>query len=255
MKNPIWEGIYNNFSEVNREGKGFSGELWVKNSCNKIEKIKQSTLNGDSSKITGFRESILPVIAGMVMADQGFVKILDFGGGMGFTFYPVYLSLPDKKKFEYHIVEVFNVCESGKSFYEGIPEIKFHSVLPQGNFDIVNMGSSLQYIEDWKGMLNTLARYKSQYFLLSDLPAGNIPTYVTVQNYYDSKIPVWFFNVSEIIDTLTDLNYQLILKVPYISNILGLEQPYPQENLEKKYRIGYPLILLFKMKNDFWKKF
>jgi putative methyltransferase (TIGR04325 family) len=248
MKIPIWEGIYKAFTDVPQIGKGFSGEHWVRNSQKKADDLRRKANGEIMPPATGFRESILPVIAAMLHSEMGRVRILDFGGGMGFTYYAVSRSLPDKEGVEFHIVEVEEVCRAGQDFYAGEPGILFHPQLPDGPFDIVSMGSSLHYIEDWRGILKSLCDYHSPYLLLSDLPAGDIPTYVSAQNYYGSKIPVWFFNVSEVIATVTDLNYRLIFKSAYVSNILGQEQPYPQDNFDLKYRIVYPKILLFRRK-------
>jgi hypothetical protein len=75
--------------------------------------------------------------------------------------------------------------------------------------------------------------------------AGDIPTYVSIQNYYGSRIPVWFFNVNEIIEVMSGEGLELINKSTYISRILGIEQPYPQENFEDLYKLGNSCNLLF----------
>jgi len=105
--------------------------------------------------------------------------------------------------------------------------------------------SSLQYVEDWKGLIGDLARYGAEYLLLVDLPAGDIPTYATVQNYYESKIPYWFFNVKDVIDSVTGAGFKLLFKSTYIGERLGKEQPLPQKNFPEEYRAGDSCNLLF----------
>lgn len=107
------------------------------------------------------------------------------------------------------------------------------------------MGSSLHYIEDWQNMLHRLCRYQPEYFLIMDLPAGDIPTFATAQNYYDSKIPVWFFNVNEVIEVVKINGFKLVFKSAYIAAILGDESPFRLDNFDKKYRIDNACNLLF----------
>jgi putative methyltransferase (TIGR04325 family) len=103
----------------------------------------------------------------------------------------------------------------------------------------------MQYVEDWKGILQKFAEYNPSYILLADLPAGKIPTYATVQNHYEAKIPYWFFNVDEVIETMSIEDYKLILKTKCIDKRLGIEQSLLQDNFPKEYRVGDTCNLLF----------
>jgi hypothetical protein len=59
-------------------------------------------------------------------------------------------------------------------------------------------------------MLGQFACYQRRFIMLSCLNAGDIETFVTYQNYYGSKIPVWFWNIREIIEAFRNLDYSLI---------------------------------------------
>lgn len=248
MKGPIWEGVYESFKEVPAIGPGFRGEEWIKNSLEKIKTLRDAANeNKTVPTVTSYRESILPVIASTVYKEFRRARVLDFGGGIGFTFYQVARSLPKMDNFEYHIVEMKQVCEAGQEFFKDEKNIFFHSRLPNdiGKVDIVHMGSSLHYIEHWRETLTRLCEYTPRYFLFTDLTAGDIPTYASSQEYYGSRIPIWFFNVDEIVDAMSGEGWELIFKSTYTSKILGVEQPYPQDNFEDMYKLGYPCILLF----------
>jgi putative methyltransferase (TIGR04325 family) len=247
----IWSGVYSSFDEVPACGPGFNGDTWVENSVMRAKTLRETAEKGRTiPSVTEYRESLLPVIAGMVYSDLGRARILDYGGGMGMTYYQVAECLPEKKDFEYHIVETGPVCTAGMRFFRSEPSVHFHTDLPEHpeTMDIVHMGSSLHYIKDWAGILSRLCNYRPEYFLFTDLPAGDIPTYASGQRYYESRIPVWFFNIEEIVTEMAGLGFSLRFRSSYISRIQGKEQPFPQENFQDKYRLGNSCILLFRRK-------
>lgn len=250
MKGPIWEGVFKSFKEVPVTGTGFSGKTWIGNALKKIALFKEQA---DSKKtvpvVTANRDSLLPMLAGLVYGKRGCSRILDYGGGVGFSYYQVINGLPMKENLELHVVEVEEVCSAGREFFVHEPGIRFHSTLPEEikTFDIVNMGSSLHYIEGWQDMLHSLCKYQPEYFLMMDLIAGDIPTFATAQNYYDSKIPVWFFNVNEVIEVMKVNGFKLIFKSAYIATILGKEGSLRLDNFDEKYRIDTTCNLLFIM--------
>ena len=252
MKDPLWEGVYSSFQEVPVIGPGFKGENWLHNSLSKTAGYRDLAQNESTvPMVTGYRESLLPVIAGLVYGRARRTRILDFGGGIGFSYFQVIKALPRIDGLEYHIVELEQVCREGESFFKEENNIVFHKNLPEyasGYFDIVHMGSSLQYVDHWQDLLADLCAYSPGYFLLSNIPAGDIPTYATAQNYHGSKIACWFFNVNEIIDIFWENQFELVFKSSFFTKIYGIEQPYPQENFDQKFRIQYPCILVFQRK-------
>ena len=255
MSKPIWEGVYKSFRDAPSSGPGFTGERWIQNSLEKINAVRQDAQEkGTVLSVTQYRESLLPFVAAIVLNEFEGVRILDFGGGVGFSYYQVLHGLPRTKNFEFHIAEIDALCEVGKQYFQNEQHIFFHSSLPREEgltFDIVHMGSSLHYFEEWEELLSRLCRYKPRYFLLTDLPAGDIPTFATVQSYYTSKIPVWFFNIDEVINAMTRQNYYLVFKSAYVATVLGQEHEIPQDNFEEQYRLGHTCSLLFAKRDSY----
>ena len=213
----IWEGIYSNFdeAEINSKGKGFGGDTY-----------KQRSINATRESITALKEGLsipffhkqrstilTPVIAMILSQKQNKIKLLDFGGGFGIGYLTLIESLPESKKMiDYLIVEVPEVCNSAQELFKDY-DIKYINKLPEkDSFDLIHSSSALQYVENWKGILQQFASYKSKYILLSDVFAGRIPTFVTLQNYYESKIKHWFLNLDELVSALKLLDYSLIMK-------------------------------------------
>lgn len=249
MKNPLWEGVYHNFQDVPVTGPGFSGHDWIENSSEKLSNFKSLASNSSTvPSVIGYTDSLLPVIAGIVQGNKKKVKILDFDGGLGFSFYHVREALGETKNFELYVVDIEEVCTAGEKLFHDEPQIEFHSDVTDilhERFDIVHIGSSLQYIEQRQDQLSVLCQFNPEYILMANIPAGDIRKFATAQNYYGSTIGCWFFNVEELSSTMLQNNYGLIFKSSYFTKLYGVEQPYPLENFKEEYRVKYPCMLLF----------
>ncbi len=249
----IWEGIYNSFDECPKCDRGFESDRWVCQETNKINRLLEATKDNKTiPSVISCQMSLLPFLAALVSVNSkgGKVSILDFGGGLGSGYISVVAGCTSRDAVDYHIVDTKNICRAGKSYYKDDRQIHYYDCLPKEiqSVDIVHLCSSLQYIEDWKGLLYDIAAYNPQYILLVDVPAGDIPTYATVQNYYESKIPYWFFNVNDIISTMSSTNYTLLFNSSYAGTYLGKQQPMPQDNFPEEYRVGKSCNLLFNRK-------
>lgn len=244
----IWEGVYKNFSEVPVCGEGYEGERWASASLSKITKyLALAKTPGTVSEVVAYNASLLPFLTALVSQQAGKVRILDFGGGLGFTYLPVIHSLTGSASVDYHIVENENICTLGAQVFGNNERIHFHSALTDDlrDMDIVHLGSSLHYVEQWQALIGKLSNLNPKYFLLTDLTAGDFPTYVTAQNYYGSKIPSWFFNITEVIDHMASRGFSLLFRSKHIGTYLGKQQECPQENFPNHLRIGHTCTLLF----------
>jgi putative methyltransferase (TIGR04325 family) len=245
MKGHIWEGVYANFAEVPVTGPGFAGETWTTRGCEKLADLRRNAALGAGQP--GHAEGLLPVTVALALARKGAARVLDFGGGLGFAWYPLMAALPDQARVRLQIVEGGAVCRAGREAFAGVPEVSFHEALgPElAGPDIAHFGSSLHYIEDWRGLLAAVCALGPETVLLADLPAGDIPTYASAQNYYGSKIPMWFFNLDEIVDAVRGLGYVLRLRCACLAPRLGKVQAVPQDNFAPGHRLGHTKNLLF----------
>ncbi len=248
MNKNIWEGIYKSFKEAPVVGKGFNSDQWIRSSRKKALKLLANLKRKKTiPEVVAYRTSLLPFLAALMNSKSGKIKILDFGGGLGITYIQVISSLVNNENIEYHIVENEKICKEAERIFRDDEKVHFHTSLPNNSneVDIVHLSSSLHYIENWKELIIKLADYQPEYFVFVDLPAGDIPTYVTAQNYYESKIPVWFFNVNEVINVMSSVDFKLLFKSLFIATILGKEQEIPQDNFPKEYRLRNSCNLLF----------
>jgi len=246
----IWEGIYDRFDQCPAHGMGYESDRWVRQETERMQNLLQATKNEKTlPSVATNRTDLLPLLAVTTAANstRNKVTILDVGGGLGSTYISVTAVCGNPKIIDYHIVESKNICLAGKTWFENDNQVHFYDHLPEDiqAVDIVYLSSSIQYIEDWKGLLKESTGYDPLYIILADVPAGDIPTYATVQNYYESKIPYWFFNINDIISVMSSIQYELLFRSFCAGVYLGKEQPMPQANFPVEYRVGDSCNLLF----------
>lgn len=250
MNKPIWEGIFQDISEVNAVGKAFDSERWVENSRLKVQRSFSSFKKGKNIiPPIPIRPTSLPLVTAMTGQKQEGEKIIvDFGGGLGFSYLSFIQSCMKAKDYKYFIIESTEVCKTGEEIFSDYQNLFFITdlhKLPVDKVDIVYMNSVLQYIADWEALIENLLGLNPEYVLLDDLPAGDIPTFATCQNYYESKIPYWFFNISDILFFLELYGFALQYKSKFFSTILGTIQKIPMSNFPVQYQLEYPCTLLF----------
>lgn len=247
----IWEGIYNSFEDAEKvsEGNGFGGDIYNTRALSAATECLDSIKSG--KPIPSFhkqRSNILPPVVAIMLDKKDDLNILDFGGGLGIGYMTLAESIQDySEKIKYSVVELPDICDQGRKLHKGWGGITFLNELPaSGKYDLVHSASAIQYIEDWKGLLKKLTSYNPDYILLSDVFAGRFSTFVTLQNYYGSKIKHWFFNVDEFVSFFSSIGYSLTMKSYVNSRRLESDDILPMENFPELFRLQQTLHLLFK---------
>ena len=181
----VWEGVYKNWNDAPADDGVFDGDIWIQKVTDRAIKARQDYLSSGTISFGALsHDYVLPVVASMALGSGGKnLKILDFGGGLAASYFPVVAAQPDSKKIEFHVVEGKRVCQQAEEMFRDRPLLHFHDELPklQDKVHIVHSGSALQYIEDWKGLLARLCGYNPRYLVLADVMAGDIETFVTLQ--------------------------------------------------------------------------
>ncbi len=241
FKSSIWRGVYGSFGEACGDASVFEGRVWL----DKISEQAQGAVEAHKqpaaiSANTARMDYILAPIVAAIYKPGEKLRILDFGGGLAASFYPLIDSLSDDISIEFHIVENQIICSRAREILPEDPRLFFHESLPDfyENFDVIHIGSSLQYVEDWKGMLKKFDAYNPGFLIFDDLTAGDIPeTFASLQYYYGQEIPCWFFKLSELVSTLGSNGYSLVFKSRFIGTYFGKIIVPPMEALPESYRI------------------
>ncbi|MBT3237421.1 MAG: methyltransferase, TIGR04325 family [Rhodospirillaceae bacterium] len=243
------EGVYESFADARAKGEGFAGEKWSELSHQRTAALLAANDKETAIPISvSTHDYILPTVVGMLLGSHDKVRVLDFGGGPGNTIPGTLGGLEESERVEVNIVEMSDVCDIGRDLYQGWDNVHFSSKLPDRDqeVELIHLGSSLQYIDDWAALIKDLRDYNPKYLLLSDVPAGNIPTFVTLQYFYGAQIKRWFWNLDELTAEIGAQGFELVLKTNYISKYLGKSQLIPMDNFPKDHQLRHPCHLLFK---------
>jgi putative methyltransferase (TIGR04325 family) len=176
------------------------------------------------------------------------LHLLDFGGGFGVGYLSCLESIPKAKELiNYSVVELPEICKAGESFANTNQIlISFMESIPnQKKYDLVFSSSVFQYIEDWKKLIKQFAETEASEILLSDIFCGDFKTFATIQNYYESKIPHWFFSELDLIEEFKRSGYELILKEAATGKRAGVDDLLPMSNFPESHRIKTTSHLLF----------
>jgi putative methyltransferase (TIGR04325 family) len=247
----IWEGVYQDFKSAKQDaiGLGFSGDMYNKRSLKVSQEcIEALDRNQPIPQFHKQRSTYLSTVVAMMIKEKlERIKILDFGGGYGIGYLSLVESIGQYIKFvDYTIVELPRVCSEGREIFR--EKIRYKEDFPfEDKINLLHASSSLQYIEDWQSLIKKFTLLKPTYILLSDVFSGNIPTFCSLQNYYESKVPHWFINIEELMSEFQKSGYQLIMKNIVNSKRLGVENELPMENFPPMMRLNYTLHLLFKL--------
>jgi putative methyltransferase (TIGR04325 family) len=143
----------------------------------------------------------------------GALSVLDWGGALGHHYVLARELLPDVE-FDYHCKELPAVCAEGRRV---LPEVTFHD--DDGwlarRYDLVLASGSLQYEEDWRARLRTLAEAAQGWFFVTRvLVATDHPSFVALQRAhrygYATEYVGWVLNRDELLDAARACGVQLV---------------------------------------------
>ena len=248
----IWEGIFPNFELAEKEKieEGFSSARYI-TQARKVAAESFIAISEDR-RIPLFhkqRFTLLPITISFLLDLKKEIQIIDFGGGLGIGYMNCLESIPNaNKNFTYNIVELDEVCKEGVIFSEenNLPIFYSNSIPKNQHFDLVFCCSALQYIKEWKNLIKQFAQTDASKILLSDVFCGNLPnSFATIQNYYESKIPHWFFSTSDLIVEFKKYGYELALHTEATGKRAGKDDFLPMSNFPKSHRLETTSHLLF----------
>jgi putative methyltransferase (TIGR04325 family) len=161
---------------------------------------------------------------------------------MGIGFANMIRCLSAKSNVEYFVVDNEASCARGRQLLKDFPFVRFTTELPEAPaaVDIMVLSGVLQFVENYEELLTNLAKFRPALWLFTFLPAGDIPTFVSAQrNVPGSILPVWFFNINELVKNLETLGYKLVFKS-------ALDRVFDMSNFPPTHQLHRQCNLLFR---------
>lgn len=141
------------------------------------------------------------------------LKMLDWGGGIG-HYYQLARQLHPELEIDYHCKDVSLLAAHGRKTF---PQQHFYAdeSCLENTYDLVMASASLQYSEDWKGVLGRLAAAARGHLYLTLLPiVEHAPSFVFVQRPYaygyDTEYLGWCLNRDELLAAARDHSLSLV---------------------------------------------
>lgn len=217
VKRPT-KGVFKTFKDVPQINQGYHNEDWLENISNeiksRIQRIKEAKFLPPASRKNSIT-SLLPLVVSLISGKNGKTVILDFGGGMGVGYLNCLQSLPDFDGI-FYVIDTIPNNKYARTLFNNRHEVEFFDLEipePIKEVDIVYIGSSLQYVENYEKVIHRLASLNPDYIFLTDIFMGTMPTFATLQvNIKEIGIALWIFSYEEIIRLLNDEGYSLIYK-------------------------------------------
>jgi len=229
----VWVGDYNSWDGALEDSCGYNDKVIM---C----KVRDALLKVKKGEAVYERDSFLfyevqyewPLLSGLcriASENSNCLRILDYGGSLGSTYFQNNKFLLGLDSLKWCIVEQPHFVECGKEFFQN-EELEFYNDIDTcvsgGVPNVALLSSVLAYLEHPFSILDSLMKYQIEWiivnrtFILSDqeedrLTVQKVPSYI-----YKASYPCWFFGKKEFLKYFEE-RYKLITEFDTIgrSNI------------------------------------
>ncbi|PVY39035.1 TIGR04325 family methyltransferase [Pontibacter virosus] len=237
-----WFGDYSNWQEAQKDCVGYQdGEI--------IAKVKEAVLKVKNGEAVFERDSVIfdsieyswPTLAALnwiAAQHAGVLKIIDFGGSLGSSYYQNRKFLRHLSSVEWNIIEQRQFVQVGQQLFQD-DELRFYEDIAtcyaNTNPQAVLFSSVLQYLEEPYKMLDQFFERKIEYVIvdLTGFTPDNEPSKITVQRVnpaiYKASYPSWIFNKKEFLAVFEANSYELVesftsdITLTYMGNVINYE--------------------------------
>ncbi len=229
-----WKGDYSTWQQAKRASTGYEKDNILRAVENAVSQVK-------SGKAVYERDSVIfdeiqyswPLLTGIMLASvkTGSVKVLDFGGSLGSTYYQNKKFLDIIDSVSWSIVEQKHFVEIGKKKFED-ERLKFYysveECLKKEQPNVLLLSSVLQYLEKPYEILDLLLQYDFSFILLGLTAVSTEKEKLTVQyvhpSVYEARYPCWLLDYNKIQHIFEKNNYQVIEKFNDLNDFQIVEQ-------------------------------
>lgn len=218
-----WHGNYRSWQDAQKVSTGYDNDEILR-------KVRESMLKVKKGEAAYERDSVIfdeiqyswPLLAGLMFAaakSGGKIRVLDFGGSLGSTYFQNKRFLDEFEEVSWCIIEQKKFVDVGRAEFQD-ERLKFFydikSCMETEKPNILILSSVLQYLEKPYETLEELLSYSFE-FVIVDLTSVSLGEEIlTIQNVnpriYNAKYPCWILNYQKIKSCFDRHGYKLIEK-------------------------------------------
>jgi putative methyltransferase (TIGR04325 family) len=161
---------------------------------------------------------LLASILSISSAQKGNIRIVDFGGGFGGTYFQCKPYLDKIPSLQWAVVEQPHFVDSGNSEFANESLHFFHDLgvaVSHTSANTILLSSVLPYLEDPSSAIQSILKYPWDYIIIdkTSFILGENTHRLTIQNVpasiFPVKLPAWFFNEEQFLLNFTQ-KYQVV---------------------------------------------
>ena len=215
-----WTGDYLTWQEAQEKSSGYDSNII-------LEKVKNATIKVINREYkyerdgVNFNETDLPwplfTILLKLSKEHDNLKVCDFGGSLGSTFYQLDSFCEIKQLKKWLIIEQAHFVNTGKEITKN-KKLEFTSNLDDINqsFQVLILSSVLQYLEKPYDLIRDLLKKNFRYVIIDRTPIMNSnlkDEFIIIQEVpnelYSANYPSWILNKSKLENIFSQYNYEL----------------------------------------------
>ncbi|MEI4801448.1 TIGR04325 family methyltransferase [Bacillus sp. FJAT-51639] len=203
-----FSGNYSSWQEIQEISTGYD-------TSRILDKVKEAALKVKSGEALCERDSILfneceyvqPLIRCLLhiaSCNKNKLRILDFGGSLGSSYYACRNSLKHLDELSWNIVEQKHFVDCGKQLFEEGPLKFYYSIdecVQMENPHLILFSGVIQYLEKPYEFLEQVMKYNFKFILFDRTPFFDVEDRMTLQivppEIYEASYPAWFFNLDK----------------------------------------------------------
>jgi len=216
-----WSGNYSSWEEAKKHSTGYDA-------ASILNRVKDALLKVKNGETAAERDSIVfdkiiysfPVLSALLWIahhNNGEIRLVDFGGSLGSSYFQNKKFLEPLKKVSWNIVEQKHFVDCGKQHFQNEQLQFFESIedcLKLQQADTILLSSVLQYIEKPYELLDYIIQQKFSYIIIDRTPfllkgKDRITIQKVHPKIYKATYPCWFFNKEKFIRHFSEY-YDLI---------------------------------------------
>lgn len=215
-----WKGDYQTWQQAQNQSSGYdSNEI--------LHKVRNSLLKVKNGEAVYERDSVIfdeiqyswSLLAGLMFAyaKLGSLKVVDFGGSLGSTYYQNKKFLDNLENTSWNIVEQKNFVNAGKQDFQDDKLKFFYNIdeyVEKEQPNVLVLSSVLQYLEKPYDVLDNLLKNNFDYILIDRTPFSIIGETIKLQivppSIYKASYPCRFFNESKFLEYFNNSGYTKI---------------------------------------------